>query len=191
MQPAYSYNHTEWLLVREGPSGEAQAKRDEKETARKAGERDEKETARKAGDKEKHRLAARDQGNNNMKRKRSKADKDAKQRALSIIQYRKQTEREIPLHGWTEEDALKALVRYHGSTNVAMLLHTDNERIKSNIRKFVRVSPEVKATIRKTFRKAKWRQAGLIIRAQVVVSGITVTTLKKTCLLYTSPSPRD
>ena len=63
-----------------------------------------------------------------MKRKRSKADKDAKQRALSIIQYRKQTER--------EEDALKALVRYHGSTNVAMLLHTDNERIKSNIRKF-------------------------------------------------------
>ena len=134
MQPAYSYNHTEWLLVREGPSGEAQAKRDEKETARKAGERDEKETARKAGDKEKHRLAARDQGNNNMKRKRSKADKDAKQRALSIIQYRKQTERDPA--PWvcgdgTEEDALKALVRYHGSPNVAMLLHTDNEIIKS------------------------------------------------------------
>ena len=62
--------------------------------------RDEKETARKAGDKEKHRLAARHQSNNNVKRKRSKADKDAKQRALSIIQYRKQTER--------EEDALKA-----------------------------------------------------------------------------------
>ena len=38
---------------------------------------------------------------------------------------------------------VKETVRYHGSTNVAMLLHTDNERIKSNIRKFVRVSPEV------------------------------------------------
>ena len=114
---------------------EAQAKRDVKETARKAGER---ETARKNGDKEKHRLAARDQSNNNMKRKRSKADKDAKQRAFSIIQYRKQTERDpapwVSGDG-TEEDALKALVRYHGSTNVAMLLHTDNERIKSNIRK--------------------------------------------------------
>ena len=55
----------------------------------------------------------------------------------------------------TEEDALKALVRYHGSKNVAMLLHTDNERIKSNIRKFVRVSPEVKARIRKTWQKGK------------------------------------
>ena len=38
---------------------------------------------------------------------------------------------------------------------VAMLLHTDNERIKSNIRKFVRVSPEVKATIRKTWQEGK------------------------------------
>ena len=43
------------------------ATRDEKETARKAGD---KETARKNGDKEKHILAARDQSNNNMKRKR-------------------------------------------------------------------------------------------------------------------------
>jgi len=93
-----------------------------------------------------------------MKRKRSKADKDAKQRALSIIQYRKQTERDpapwVSGDG-TEEDALKALVRYHGSTNVAMLLHTDNERIKSNIRKFVRVSPEVKATMRKTWQEGE------------------------------------
>jgi len=152
---------------------EAQAKRDVKETARKAGEREtarkageretarkasDKETARKAGDKEKHRKAARDQSNNNMKRKRSKADKDAKQRAFSIIQYRKQTERDpapwVSGDG-TEEDALKALVRYHGSTNVAMLLHTDNERIKSNIRKFVRVSPEVKATMRKTWQEGE------------------------------------
>ena len=96
--------------------------------------------------------------NNNMKRKRSKADKDAKQRAFSIIQYRKQTERDpapwVSGDG-TEEDALKALVRYHGSTNVAMLLHTDNERIKSNIRKFVRVSPEVKATMRKTWQEGE------------------------------------
>ena len=30
-----------------------------------------------------------------------------------------------------------------------------NERIKSNIRKFVRVSPEVKATIRKTWQEGK------------------------------------
>ena len=36
-----------------------------------------------------------------------------------------------------------------------MLLHTDNERIKSNMRKFVRVSPEVIATIRKTWQEGK------------------------------------
>ena len=33
----------------------------------------------------------------------------------------------------TEEDALKALVRYHGSTNVAMLLHTDDIRMKKKL----------------------------------------------------------
>ena len=50
---------------------------------------------------------------------------------------------------------MKALVRYHGSTSVAMLLHTDNERIKSNIRKFVRVSPEVQAKIRKAWQEGE------------------------------------
>ena len=41
--------------------------------------------------------------------------------------------------------------------NVTLLAnrYTDNERIKSNIRKFVRVSPEVKATIRKTWQEGK------------------------------------
>ena len=32
-----------------------------------------------------------------------------------------------------------------------MLLHTDDDRIKSNIKKFVHVSPEAKAKIRKTW----------------------------------------
>ena len=122
-----------------------------KETARKAGA---KETARKAGDKEKFRKAARDQRENNIKRKRSKAETEAQQRKLSIIQYRKQTDGDrapwIKGNG-TEEDALKALVRYHGSTSVAMLLHTDDDRIKSNIKNFVHVSPEAKAKIRKTW----------------------------------------
>ena len=77
---------------------------------------------------------------------------------MQQIQYRKQTEKDpapwVTGDG-TEEDALKALVRYHGSTSVAMLLHTDNERIKSNIRKFVHVSPEVKAKIRKTWQEGE------------------------------------
>ncbi len=50
---------------------------------------------------------------------------------------------------------MKALVRYHGSTSAAMLLHTDNERTKSNLRKFVRGSPEVKARIRKTWQEGE------------------------------------
>ena len=127
----------------------------EKETARKAGE---KETARKAGDKEKERKANRDQRDVNIKQKRSKAEKDESQRVSSKIQYKKQTERDPAawvIGDGTEEDTLKALVRYHGSTSVAMLLHTDNERIKSNIRKFVRVSPEVKAKIRKAWQEGE------------------------------------
>ena len=127
----------------------------EKETARKAGE---KETARKAGDKEKERKANRDQRDVNIKQKRSKAEKDERKRVLSKNLYKKQTERDPApwvIGDGTEEDTLKALVRYHGSTSVAMLLHTDNERIKSNIRKFVRVSPEVKAKIRKAWQEGE------------------------------------
>ena len=129
--------------------------RGEKEKVRKAGE---KETARKAGDKEKERKANRDQRDVNIKQKRSKAEKDESQRVSSKIQYKKQTERDPApwvIGDGTEEDTLKALVRYHGSTSAAMLLHTDNERIKSNIRKFVRVSPEVKAKIRKAWQEGE------------------------------------
>jgi hypothetical protein len=120
--------------------------------------RGEKEKVRKAGDKEKERKANRDQRDVNIKRKRSKAEKDESQRVSSKIQYKKQTERDPApwvIGDGTEEDTLKALVRYHGSTSVAMLLHTDNERIKSNIRKFVRVSPEVKAKIRKAWQEGE------------------------------------
>jgi hypothetical protein len=145
----------EFAATEEAEKATKKLTRDEKETGRKAGG---KETSRKAGDKEKGRLAARDQSNNNSKRKRSKAEQAEKQRALQKIQYRKQTEKDpapwVTGDG-TEEDALKALVRYHGSTSVAMLLHTDNERIKSNIRKFVRVSPEVKAKIRKVWQEGE------------------------------------
>jgi len=58
----------------------------------------------------------------------------------------------------TEEDALKGLVRYHGSTNARMLLHTDDDRIKSNINKFVHVSSlKPKQRFEKRGREAKWR----------------------------------
>jgi hypothetical protein len=55
----------------------------------------------------------------------------------------------------TEEDVLSALVRYHGSTNAAMLLHDDDEKIKSNIEKFINVSPEAKSEIRKSWQESK------------------------------------
>jgi hypothetical protein len=98
---------------------------EEAEKVRKKAARGGKETARKAGDKEKARLANRGQRDDNTKRKRSKAEKDERQRAFSKIQYRKQTDGDpapwITGNG-TEEDALKALVRYHGSTSVACLI---------------------------------------------------------------------
>ena len=55
----------------------------------------------------------------------------------------------------TDEDVLKALVRYHGSSGAAMLLHDDNERIKSSIEKFIRVSPEAKKDIRKAWHESR------------------------------------
>ena len=51
----------------------------------------------------------------------------------------------------TEEDVLSALVRYHGSTSASMFLHDDDEKIKSNIEKFINVSPEAKSEIRKAW----------------------------------------
>ncbi len=77
---------------------------------------------------------------------------------MSKIQYRKQTDGDPApwvIGNGTEEGTLKALVRYHGSTSVAMLLHTDNKRIKSNINKFVRGSPEVKANIQKAWQEGE------------------------------------
>ncbi len=53
----------------------------------------------------------------------------------------------------TDGDVLKALVRYHGSSGAAMLLH-DDERIKSSIEKFIRVSPEAKKDIRKAWHES-------------------------------------
>ena len=55
----------------------------------------------------------------------------------------------------TEEDVLSALVRYHGSTSAAMLLHDDDEKIKSNIEKFINVSPEAKSEIRKAWQESE------------------------------------
>ena len=55
----------------------------------------------------------------------------------------------------TEEDVLSALVRYHGSTSAAMLLHDDDEEIKSNIEKFINVSPEAKSEIRKAWQESE------------------------------------
>ena len=55
----------------------------------------------------------------------------------------------------TEEDVLSALVRYHGSTSAAMLLQDDDEKIKSNIVKFINVSPEAKSEIRKAWQESE------------------------------------
>ena len=102
--------------------------------------------------KEKARKANRGQRKDNEKRDRTNAKKMVDRRRKKQKQHKMQVDGD-----GTEEDALKALVRYHGSTNVAMLLHTDNERIKSNItsRKFVHVSPEVKAKIRKAWQEGE------------------------------------
>ena len=104
--------------------------RNEKQIAIKAGA---KETERKAGAKETARLAARNQGKANSNRNQSKAHQQLAQKILQRAQHKKATEKDPApwiIGTGTEEDALKALVRYHGSTSVAMLLHTDDIRMK-------------------------------------------------------------
>jgi hypothetical protein len=56
----------------------------------------------------------------------------------------------------TEEDAKKALERYHGSSSAAMLLDLDdNERTLEKIQKFIHVSKERKAEIRKLWEEGE------------------------------------
>ena len=140
---------------RKAGAKETERKAGAKETERKAGA---KETERKAGAKETARKAARNQGEANENRDQSKAHQQVAQKRLSRAQHKKATEEDPApwiIGTGTEEDALKALVRYHGSTNVAMLLHTDDIRMKKNIYKFVHVSPEAKAAIRKTWQEGE------------------------------------
>ena len=149
-----------------------------KETERKAGA---KETERKAGAKETARLAARNQGTANANRDQSKAHQQLAQKKISRAQHKKSTEKDPApwiIGTGTEEDALKALVRYHGSTNVAMLLHTDDIRMKKNINKFVHVSPEAKAAIRKTWQEGEMAISRAHFHAQLAASGITALMLK-------------
>lgn len=117
--------------------------------------RDEKERARERDAKEKARLANRDQREANRRRDRSAAEKQASGNKAQKAFHKKVAEmgKDVPpiVGTGTEDDALKALVRYHGSTGAAMLLHDDDERIKNNIRKFVMVSPEAKKEIRKAW----------------------------------------
>jgi len=107
-------------------------------------------------EKETARLAARDQ---------SKAHKAALQRLRSKALYEKEKAARVEKNNkdpvpWiigdgTEKDVEDALVRYHGSTASAMLLHKKNEQIKKNIATFIRVSPEAKAKIRDSWQKGQ------------------------------------
>ena len=117
------------------------------------------EAAKKAkqenyGEKETARKAARDQ---------SKAHKAALKRQHTNTLYEKKKILHVERNKkdpapWiigdgTEEDTSNALTRYHGSTASAMLLHGDDEHIKGNIKKFIDVSPEAKAEIRKAWQE--------------------------------------
>jgi hypothetical protein len=56
----------------------------------------------------------------------------------------------------TEEDAKKALERYHGSSSAAMLVDIDDdERTLDKIQKFIHVSRERKAAIRKSWEEGE------------------------------------
>ena len=103
-------------------------------------------------------MGDRDKRELNARRKRSKADKQSASRKnqerlyAHFVERNKASPRE---ETGTEEDVLGALVRYHGSTNAAMLLHDEDEKIKSNIEKFINVSPEAKSEIRKAWQESK------------------------------------
>ncbi len=93
-----------------------------------------------------------------VKRRRSNAVKQARANDLQKALYAKlqKLNKAPPItETGTEEDVLSALVRYHGSTSAAMLLHDDDEKIKSNIEKFINVSPEAKSEIRKAWQESK------------------------------------
>jgi hypothetical protein len=92
------------------------------------------------------------------KRRRTKAEKQLASRKNQKRLYAKLNEKNTtpPItETGTEEDVLSALVRYHGSTSAAMLLHDDDEKIKSNIEKFINVSPEAKSEIRKAWQESE------------------------------------
>ena len=92
------------------------------------------------------------------KRHRTKAEKQLASRKNQKRLYAKLNEKNTtpPItETGTEEDVLSALVRYHGSTSAAMLLHDDDEKIKSNIEKFINVSPEAKSEIRKAWQESE------------------------------------
>ena len=116
-------------------------------------------TKKARDDKEKARMANREQREANGRRDRSAAERQASANKAQKIFHKKVAEmsKDVPpiVGTGTEEDALKALVRYHGSTGAAMLLHDDDERIKRNIRKFVLVSPEAKRDIRKAWKDSR------------------------------------
>jgi hypothetical protein len=119
---------------------------EEAEKAAKKAARDTKETARL---KETDKLR---------KRHRTKAEKELASKENQRTFYAKLKKRNTapPItETGTEEDVLSALVRYHGSTSAAMLLHDDDEKIKSNIEKFINVSPEAKSEIRKAWQESE------------------------------------
>jgi hypothetical protein len=97
---------------------------------------DETEKARKRDEKEKARMANREQREANQRRDRREGQKQVRANSIQRKFHAKVVamQKDVPPIGspGTTEDGEKALGRYHGSTASAMLLNSDEERVKSN-----------------------------------------------------------
>jgi len=93
---------------------------------------------------------------NARKRLRLSKLKDRKEEFIRNAKVSKDREADFIVGDGTEEDAKKALERYHGSSSAAMLLDLDdNERTLEKIQKFIHVSKERKAEIRKLWKEGE------------------------------------
>ena len=93
---------------------------------------------------------------NARKRLRLSKLKDREEEFLRNAKVSNDREADFIVGDGTEEDAKKALERYHGSSSAAMLLDLDdNERTLEKIQKFIHVSKERKAEIRKLWKEGE------------------------------------
>ena len=93
---------------------------------------------------------------NASKRLRLSKLKDREEEFLRNAKVSNDREADFIVGDGTEEDAKKALVRYHGSSSAAMLLDLDdNERTLEKIQKFIHVSKERKEEIRKLWEEGE------------------------------------